>query len=48
MPDLEMRFVWDHARLSRREDMLVNAILELFMKRPLPRAANRARSVCAA
>ncbi len=26
-----MRFDWDHTRLSRREDMLVHAMLELFV-----------------
>ena len=31
MPDVEMQFVWDHTRLSRREDMLVHAMLELLM-----------------
>jgi hypothetical protein len=31
IPGPEMRFVWDHSRLSRREDMLVHALLELFM-----------------
>jgi len=31
MPDAPMRFDWDHTRLSRREDMLVRAMLELFM-----------------
>lgn len=31
MADAEMRFDWDHTRLSRREDMLVHAVLELFM-----------------
>lgn len=31
MADVEMRFVWDRARLSPREDMLVHAVLELFM-----------------
>ena len=31
MADLQMRFTWDHTRLSRREDMLVHAMLELFM-----------------
>ena len=26
-----MQFDWDHTRVSRREDMLVHAVLELFM-----------------
>lgn len=44
-----MRFIWNHERLSIREDMLVNAVLTLFMmniitQRQAERGGGRATS----